>query len=309
MSPASDPSSAERSASDPSAAHPSSARRRIWLCADDYGISPAVNLAIRDLVVRGRLNATSAMVVTPSLTRAEAAALDVLNRQAPQVSIGLHLTLTGPHLPLTKDYAPLRKGAFLSIETTLLNAMLKRLKPQALVAEVAAQIERFNDIFGRPPDFIDGHQHVQLFPQISDAVMQVAKERAPGAWLRQCGGTRAMISKLRDPKGLLLDALSRRFRSRATALGLRTNPAFAGTYVYRDDALFAEAFPRFLDRLPDGSVVMCHPGFVDEELRRLDPLTTLRELEYAYLCDEAFPSVLSRHQLSLFGAAAARATT
>ena len=40
-------------------------RRRIWLCADDFGISPAVNTAIRDLVVRRRLNATSAMVVAP----------------------------------------------------------------------------------------------------------------------------------------------------------------------------------------------------------------------------------------------------
>ena len=29
-----------------------SGRRHIWLCADDYGISTAVNVAIRDLVVR-----------------------------------------------------------------------------------------------------------------------------------------------------------------------------------------------------------------------------------------------------------------
>lgn len=34
------------------------APRRIWLCADDYGISPGVNRAIRDLIERGRLNAT-----------------------------------------------------------------------------------------------------------------------------------------------------------------------------------------------------------------------------------------------------------
>jgi chitin disaccharide deacetylase len=42
-------------------------RRHIWLCADDYGMSPAVNVAIRDLVVRGRINATSVMVVSPNL--------------------------------------------------------------------------------------------------------------------------------------------------------------------------------------------------------------------------------------------------
>ena len=51
------------------------APRRIWLCADDYGIAPGVNAAIRDLVARGRLNATSVMVVAPSFSRAEADAL------------------------------------------------------------------------------------------------------------------------------------------------------------------------------------------------------------------------------------------
>ena len=48
---------------------------RIWLCADDYGISPAVNAAIRDLVVRGRINATSVMVAAPSFHRSEAVSL------------------------------------------------------------------------------------------------------------------------------------------------------------------------------------------------------------------------------------------
>ena len=39
--------------------------RRIILCADDYGISPAVSAAIRDLIARGRINATSVMVAAP----------------------------------------------------------------------------------------------------------------------------------------------------------------------------------------------------------------------------------------------------
>jgi len=45
--------------------------RRIWLCADDYGIAEGVNRAIRDLIGRGRLNATSVMVVGPSMTTCE----------------------------------------------------------------------------------------------------------------------------------------------------------------------------------------------------------------------------------------------
>ena len=43
------------------------ATRRIWLCADDYGLSPGVNRAIRELIERGRLNATSVMVVGPAI--------------------------------------------------------------------------------------------------------------------------------------------------------------------------------------------------------------------------------------------------
>ena len=72
--------------------------------------------------------------------------------------------------------------------------------------------------------FIDGHQHVQLFPQIRDAVLTVAKELAPDAWVRQCGSAVPLASRLRDRKGVLVDFLSRSFRRRAQALGVRTNP-------------------------------------------------------------------------------------
>jgi predicted glycoside hydrolase/deacetylase ChbG (UPF0249 family) len=44
---------------------------------------------------------------------------------------------------------------------------------------------------------------------------------------------------------------------------------------------------------------MCHPGHVDAELTRLDPLTTLREREYAYFCGDAFPGALKAHDLTL----------
>jgi predicted glycoside hydrolase/deacetylase ChbG (UPF0249 family) len=140
---------------------------------------------------------------------------------------------------------------------------------------------------------------VQLFPQIRDAVLKVAKADAPRAWVRQCGSMLPLKAKLSDRKGLLIDALSRTFRKRAAALGVRTNPGFSGTYDFSDGANFAALFPGFLDRLPGGSVVMCHPGFVDAELRRLDPLTTLREREYAFLSGDGFPGVLASYGVAL----------
>jgi predicted glycoside hydrolase/deacetylase ChbG (UPF0249 family) len=272
--------------------------RRIWLCADDYGISHSVNTAIRDLVLQGRINATSVMVVTPTFKRSEALSLAILNAGTQRVAIGLHLTLTAPFRPLSSGYGPLNKDTFLPLKSTLRAAMLRMLRPEKIAVEVAAQIKAFETAFGRLPDFIDGHQHVHLFPQIRDAVLNVAKDRVPLAWIRQCGRQPA-AARSGDRKAWLLDYLSRGFRRRAKKLGLKVNPAFAGTYDFDAKPDFAALFPSFLEGLPEGSVVMCHPGHVDEELQRLDPLTTLREAEYRYFAGDTFPGLLTAKGITL----------
>jgi chitin disaccharide deacetylase len=274
---------------------------RIWLCADDYGIAPGVNSAIRDLIMRGRLNATSVMVVAPGFARAEARSLAILNSGTPRAAIGLHLTFTAPFRPLTPGFRPLRENGFPPLRDLFKTGLLRRFERAALAAEIDAQLAAFAAAFGRPPDFIDGHQHAHLAPQVREEVLAAAKRRAPRAWVRQCGSAQPAIKRLADPKGLILDWFSRTMCARAEAAGVPTNPAFAGTYSFRPDADFARKFPRFLDDLPDGGVVMCHPGHVDDELVRLDPLTDLREREYAYLAGDAFPAVLAARGFALTG--------
>ena len=44
---------------------------------------------------------------------------------------------------------------------------------------------------------------------------------------------------------------------------------------------------------------MCHPGFVDDTLAALDPLTGQREREYAYLMSDDFPSLLAANKVTL----------
>ena len=176
---------------------------RIWLCADDYGMSPGINIAIRDLVVRERLNATSAMVGAASCHQAEAISLAVLNAAEPRVAIGLHVTLTAPFAPVSKDFRPLRDGAFLSLGATIRHAVLRRFDRASLVSEIVGQVEKFSELFGRRPDFIDGHQHVHMLPQIRDALLHVAKQTVPNAWVRQCGRAVPVLARLADAKGLL----------------------------------------------------------------------------------------------------------
>jgi predicted glycoside hydrolase/deacetylase ChbG (UPF0249 family) len=275
------------------------ASRRIWLCADDYGISPGVNRAIRELIERGRLNATSVMVVGSAIDSGETKALKDAVAKSPHCAIGLHATLTAPFSPLTMHYRPLLGGLFLPLEAKLRNSVLRQLDPEMIRAELTAQIAAFANVFGRPPDYIDGHQHVQIFPQVRDAFLTVAKAHAPGAWVRQSGRILPLTQRLTMPKALLLDTLSESFRKRAAHHGIAFNPGFAGAYDFTRQSDFAALMTGFLRDLPDGGLVMCHPGFVDDVLISLDPLTHQREQEYAFLASDDFLHLLEANKVTL----------
>jgi len=273
--------------------------RQIWLCADDYGISPAVNRAIRELIARRRLNATSVMVAAPHLDDDEAGSLDLVNSGEKRAALGLHVTLTGPFAPLSAGFTPLRDGCFLPLSEMMRAAVTRRLQPELLVIEIATQLRIFLDAFGRPPDFLDGHQHVQLFPGVRDAFIAAVKQAAPKAWVRQCARDQPLLDRLRMPKALFLDLLSTQFRSRAARAEVAFNPSFAGAYDFSQEPDFAALMQRFLRGVSDGGVIMCHPGLVDDVLISLDPLTGQREREYAFLGGEQFPPLLAANKVTL----------
>jgi predicted glycoside hydrolase/deacetylase ChbG (UPF0249 family) len=273
--------------------------RRVWLCADDYGISPGVNRAIRDLIARGRLNATSVMTVGPALGRDEVDALKTVAAESARSALGLHVTLTAPFRPLTMYFRPLDGGMFPPFPKLLRAGLMRRLDPEIIRAEVMVQLAVFQDLFGRAPDFVDGHQHAQLYPQVRDGFLAAVKDTAPDAWVRQGGRNAPLARRLAAPKALLLDVLSTQFRRRAGRQGIAFNPGFAGAYDFTKESDFGALMGGFFEGLPEHGVVMCHPGFVDDVLVELDPLTTQREREHAYLAGEQFPKLLAASGVTL----------
>ena len=251
--------------------------RRIWLCADDYGMSPGVNRAIRDLIVQKRINATSVMVVGAAVDRAEIDALAQAVAANPDCAVGLHATLGD----------------------VLRASLLRRLDAEIIQAELLAQITAFRQMFSRAPDYVDGHQHVQLFPQVRDAFLAAVKDAAPGAWVRQCGRNLPLSQRLGNPKALLLDVLSETFRKKSARAGISFNTGFAGAYDMVRGGEFGSAMQGFLDGLPDGGLVMCHPGFVDDTLVSLDNVTHQREREFAFLTGDDFPRLLAASNVTL----------
>ena len=273
--------------------------RRIWLCADDYGLAEGVNRAIRDLISRGRLNATSVMVVGPAIGRNEVSELQAAAAASPRCAIGLHATLTAPFRPLSLHFRPVDGGLFLPYPAMLRSGLLRRLDRGMIEDELLVQLAAFKDLFGRAPDFVDGHQHAQLFPQVRDGFLAAVKAAAPGAWVRQGGRRQPLARRLGAPKALVLDVLSAQFRKRAAAAGIRFNPAFAGAYDFTTSPDFGDLMRQFIAGMPEGGLVMCHPGFVDDTLWSLDPLTTQREAEHAYLAGSEFPPLLAANNVTL----------
>ena len=196
-------------------------------------------------------------------------------------------------------FRPTDGGMFLPFPRLLRSGLLRRLDPEMIHAELMEQLSAFQDLFGRPPDYVDGHQHAQLFPQVREAFLRAVKQAAPGAWVRQGGRLQPLAKRLGSPKGLLLDILSTRFRKLASKAGIPFNPAFAGAYDFSKAPDFGVLMGEFLDGMPEGGLVMCHPGYVDDMLISLDPLTTQRESEHAYLAGSQFPPLLALNNVTL----------
>lgn len=273
---------------------------RLILCADDYGLAPGVSRGIRRLLAAGRLSATSCMVVG-SHWQSEAAELRPFAEQA---DIGLHLTLTdqAPLAPLPR-LAP--AGRLPRVGSLLAAAMLRRLDPEEVRAELTRQLDAFESAFGRPPAFLDGHQHVHQFPVVRDAVVDLWRRRLAraGAWLRVCDEPLAAVVRrgVAVPKSLIIAVFGQALRRRARAAGIPVNDRFAGVHDFSGRQPYGELFDRFAvnSGAAQRLLVMCHPGEVDDELRRCDPVTDAREDELRYFESPDFAAALQRHGLVL----------
>lgn len=109
---------------------------RLTISADDYGYSRRYNQGILDAAGAGAIDAAGAMVLRPWC--------DPQPLLRSGVEVGLHLELS----EATRD----------KVEPSL----------------VERQVEQFERLFGRPPDFIDGHQHCHAESSVVASVSRVA---------------------------------------------------------------------------------------------------------------------------------------
>jgi predicted glycoside hydrolase/deacetylase ChbG (UPF0249 family) len=219
------------------------------ICADDYAISPGTSAVIRTLLADGFINATTCLVET-AIWPAEAVALKKLAEEKPGIAIGLHLNLTEAF----SDAGPPRHP---------LGWWLRRALFPAAKADIAYALEScrrqwqlFVNAFGRPPDFVDGHQHVHLYGPARVALFALLRETAFTGWVRQCetSGRRFLAQRL------LMDPMSRILRAEARAAGLRVNPGFGGLRAFDRSEDLARLWGTDLAAFSQGGLLIIHPG-------------------------------------------------
>jgi len=265
----------------------------VVLCADDYGVAPGVGVAIRDLIGRGRLSATSCMVVTESWP-AEAALIKPFIDKA---DIGLHLTLSDQRACLDAAHlAP--DGRFRPLSRVILASLARAIPAAEIRSEILAQLERFEAAMGRPPDFIDGHQHVHQLPVVRDVLLDLFETRLKGrgTFVRYCDEPLDAIARhgVAPLRAAVISLLGRGFARSGRALGIPGNRRFRGVRSFDPGEDPAAFFARFLAAPSDGLLVMCHPGLPDAILAALDPVTEPRRAEYEFLKSDAFAALLDR---------------
>jgi predicted glycoside hydrolase/deacetylase ChbG (UPF0249 family) len=96
-------------------------------------------------------------------------------------------------------------------------------------------------------------------------------------------------------KSLLIALLSFGFGRAARALGFTINTSFAGVSPFDRRKSYTQELTAALSAATGRHLVMCHPGHVDDTLRKIDPILARREDEYDAIARyTALPSLLWR---------------
>lgn len=262
--------------------------RHLAICADDFGMDPAVDDAIVELARQGRLTATS--VLTDAV-----APRDAIDRIAAQpIDLGLHLNLTQVLGSLSsKDVLPLGQ---LMVRSHL------RLLPEVWIRDhIERQLDHFEAWFGRSPDYVDGHLHIHQLPQIRDALVNALARRdlPAGFWIRD---TR--------PVSLAHAPFSERFKAwvvghlgmsalaqQAGAHGWSSNQGFFGVYDFTAaHRPFAQMLKQWLSVAGQGALLMTHPS---TGALPGDPIGQSRVAEYTELSSEHFGELLVQQDIKL----------
>ncbi|MDZ7708383.1 MAG: ChbG/HpnK family deacetylase [Trueperaceae bacterium] len=232
--------------------------------ADDLGMSEAVTRGILDAHRNGIVTSSSAMMNGPHAR----AGLETALRDAPELGLGLHLTLTWGRPVLPPERIPSLVGAhggFVSVPRGM--ALPGNWSRKDIAAELRAQLDRFVEIAGRPPDHVDAHHGITTYAApVREVMLEIASEhgiavrRTRAGWFARMERIMPTAADLPDEWGPWLDRVPTPWRR--GPMGERTPLSTDGLdFRFFGERATVEQLLRILGTLPGGvTELMCHPG-------------------------------------------------
>jgi len=260
--------------------------KTLALCADDFGQSAAIDAGVLRLLALGRLTAVSCLS-GGTAWRVDASRLLAV---AGSAQLGLHFNLTEGR-PLAPSLASVWPK-FPALGRLIVRAHLGALPGGALADELAAQLAAFSAAAGRPPDYLDGHQHVHALPGVRRLVLDAAEALRPQPALRST----AQLAGRGFKRHVIQATGGRELGRELAARGLRHNTLLLGAYDFRAD--YRPLMRQWLAEAPaQGGLLFCHPGEAADDPG--DPIGAARARELAYLAGDDFAQDLAAAGVTL----------
>jgi predicted glycoside hydrolase/deacetylase ChbG (UPF0249 family) len=258
-----------------------SATRGVIICADDFAVNQSASLGIAKLARLGRLSATSAMVLSPRW----ATDVTLLQDLRGQIDLGLHLDWTS-------EFA-LTDGHGMPLGAAMRRAVLGGFDQAQAAAVIERQLDLFEAHWQAPPDYVDGHQHVQQFAGIREALVAVLVRRFGALAAKPYLRISRAPPGLADLKSKVIGWMgANALESIAAHAVLASARGLFGIYNFEGGpARYAALMNHWLAQAPAGSILMCHPAQAAEPG---DEIGVARVQEFAYLGSPAFAAALQQ---------------
>lgn len=253
--------------------------KALILCADDFAVNESASLGIAKLARLGRISATSAMVLSPCWAQDVALLHDLRG----QIDVGLHLDWTS-------DFA-LAAGHGLPLGGAMRRALLGGFDQAQARAVIEQQLDLFEAQWQAAPDYVDGHQHVQQFAGIRQALVAVLVRRYGSLAVKPYLRISRPAPGAADLKGRVIAWMgANALKNIADSTRIKRATALLGIYNFTGSpADYAHRMTRWLAQAPAGAIIMCHPAQACEPG---DEIGVARVQEFAYLAGPEFAKAL-----------------
>ena len=249
--------------------------RYLIVNADDFNLTEGVSRAILAAHDRGIVSSTS-VFANLGLTSFQKKALFGTGKN---LGVGLHLNVTfGKPLAKLESVTSILDSSGSFQKTRFYRD--EKFSIRDLEVEFRAQLHWFYHVFRRPPDHLNTHHHIHAFPRVFEVISKLgAKYDIP---IRRVGVLRDRFLKGPVPKARC-----------------QTTDYLFGNLSPKKYWSF-ESLATILRNLPEGaSEIMCHPGFVDSELRGKSSFTIGREREFKLFSKSSLKSLLKAKSVQL----------